>query len=217
MELTTQQIHKVEEYLNSKNFGFIDLRVEILDHIISDIENFMQKNISFENAFAMTRIRWEKHFRETSSFYFGMFFSESKIVVKKAIKQFRSFYFLYLTAYILPVLIFKLFPVNATVGFANFVNGFLLSFSAVMVCYVVYIFIKTIVSKQKTTFSFILKTQYFGIIFLILGAVLGTVFNEEGELNPIFTGFVSAGFAVVFICHYFFKKHQEAIQKYKIS
>ena len=217
MELTTTQIQKVEKYLETKNFDFIDLKIEILDHIITDIENFMQKNIAFEEAFAMTRIRWEKHFRATSSFFFGMLYSESKIVVKKAVKQFKSFYFLYLAAYILPVVFLKLVPIQASNGVAKVVNGLLEGFTLAVFIYVAYIFFKTIASKAKTTFRFILKTQYFGLVFLILGVFVGSIFDENGQMNPVFTGFVCAGYAVVFICHYFFKKHNEVTQKYKIA
>ena len=89
MELTTQQIHQIETYLQKRKVDFIDLRVEILDHMISDIESLLQKNYSFENAFKITTLKWEKHFTERSSFYFGMLYSESKIVVNKAVKEFK--------------------------------------------------------------------------------------------------------------------------------
>ena len=82
---------------------------------------------------------------------------------------------------------------------------------------IISLFIKTKLSNVKTTHRFILRTQYFGTVFLILGGFMGTIFSEQGEMNPVFTGFTCAGFSVVFICHHFFKKHQEAIRKYKIS
>jgi hypothetical protein len=216
MELTKEQTQKVESYLNNKNFDFIDLKDEILDHMISDIENKMSKNLSFENAFKMMLLKWDTHFRATSSFFFGMMYSNSKIVVKKAVKLFKPFYFLYIAAYILPVAFLKLFPVTFSESMVDFINGFLLSFSIVMLGYILFIFIKTRMTKIKTTYRFILSTQYFGLILLIMGLSVG-VFNDDGMLNPVFTGFVSGGYAVVFICHYFYKKHQEAIQKYKIS
>lgn len=216
MELTQDQIKKAENYLYHKNFDFIDLKDEILDHMISDIESKMSKNLSFENAFKMMVLKWETHFRDTSSFFFGMMYSNSKIVVKKAVKLFKPFYFLYLAAYILPVAFLKLFPVTFSESIVNFINGFLLSFSIVMLGYMLFIFIKTRMTKVKTTYRFILSTQYFGLILLIMGLSVG-VFKDDGMLNPVFTGFVSGGYAIVFICHYFYNKHIEVIQKYKIS
>jgi hypothetical protein len=216
MELTTTQIKEVEKYLQIKNFDFTDLKVEILDHIISDIESLMFKNYDFENALKMTLLKWDKYFKETSSFFFGMMYSESKIVVEKAVKMFKPFYFIYLAAYILPAAFLKLVPLQFDKSFVNFINGFLLTIAVSAIIYVLFMMIKTKVTKVKTTYRFILKTQYFGLILLIMGIAVG-VFNENGEMNPVFTGFVCGGFAVVFICHHFYKKHKEVVQQYKIS
>ena len=52
MELTKEQVRQVEVYLQKKNFNYIDLKEEVLDHIVSDIERITAKEISFENAFS---------------------------------------------------------------------------------------------------------------------------------------------------------------------
>ena len=39
MELSQEQQRQVEVYLQNKDFDFIDLKVEVLDHKISDIES----------------------------------------------------------------------------------------------------------------------------------------------------------------------------------
>jgi hypothetical protein len=191
--------------------------VEVLDHMISDIESLRTKKYSFEDAYRTTVLKWEKYFKETSSFYFGFSYSESKIVVKKAIKIFKPFYFLYLVAYFLPVAFLKLVPIKVAEDTADFINAFLVSSAAILLAYLLIIVIKTKQSKVKTTYRFILKTQYLSVVLLVLGVFLGTVFNDEGEMNAVFTGFTSGGFAVVFICHYFFKKHEEAVNTYRIS
>ena len=217
MELSQEQQRQVEVYLQNKDFDFIDLKVEVLDHMISDIESLRTKKYSFESAFKITILKWEKYFKETSSFYFGFQYHESKIVVKKAIKIFKPFYFLYLAAYFLPVAFLKLVPIQVAEDTADFINAFLVSSAAILLAYLLMIVIKTKQSKVKTTYRFILKTQYLSVVLLVLGVFLGTVFNDEGEMNAVFTGFTSGGFAVVFICHYFFKKHEEAINTYRIS
>jgi hypothetical protein len=216
MEITTEQIQQVETYLTKKNFDFIDLKVEVLDHMISDIESLLTKKYSFEDAFRITVLKWKKYFEETSSFYFGFSYSESKIVVKKAIKMFKPFYFIYLAAYFLPVAFLKLVPIKVAEDTASFINGFLVSSAAILLAYLFIIVIKAKQSKVKTTYRFILKTQYLSVVLLVLGVFLGPIFNDEGEMNAAFTGFTSVGFAVVFICHYFYKKHEEAIHLYKV-
>ena len=217
MELTTEQLQHVENYLYHKRFDFIDLKVEVLDHMISDIESLLTKNYSFENAFKITVLKWEKHFRETSSFFFGFQYSDSKIVVKNAVKMFKPFYFLYLTAYLLPVIILKSFSFVFSKNTQDFLSEFLFFASLIALLYMLFIIVKTIQTKVKTTYRFILKTQYLAVIFLIIPLLLGNHFNDQGELNPVFTGLLSGGFAVTYICHHFYKKHLEAIKKHKIS
>ena len=216
MEITTQQIHQIETYLQKRKVDFIDLKVEILDHMISDIESLLQKNYSFENAFKITTLKWEKHFTERSSFYFGMLYSESKIIVNKAVKEFKPFYFLYLASYFLPIIFLKNVAISFQENIANFINALLLTVTFLSLIYMVFIIVKTQLSKQKSTYRFILKTQYVAIIFLIIPLLLGSFFNDNGQLNAVFSGFVSAGFMVTFICHYFYRKHQAVVEKYKI-
>jgi hypothetical protein len=217
MEITKKQIKQVETYLDKKSFDFIDLKVEVLDHMVSDIESFLDNNYSFENAFKITVLKWDKHFKDTSSFYFGFQYSESKIVVKKAIKMFRPFYLIYLSAYILPVLFLKNVSIVFSKNTIYLLNGFLNLITAVFLIYLIFIIIKVIKSKVKTTYRFILRTQYLGMIFLVIPLLMGNHFNDKGNLNAVFTGFLFGGFAVTYICHYFFKKHQEAINIYKVS
>lgn len=215
MELTTTQIAIIENYLKNRKVDYIDLKVEILDHMISDIEQLMSKNHTFENALKMTTIIWERHFEQRSSFYFGMLYSESKIVVNKAVKEFRPFYFLYLASYFLPLILLKKIEIQFEKTTALLINQITLSLAFLCLSYVLFIFFKTRLSKQKSTYRFILKTQYFGAIFLVIFLILENLFQDNGMLHPIFTGFTFAGFAVTYICHYFYKKHQEVVHKFQ--
>ena len=217
MEITKQQLHEIENYLAKIKFDFVDLNAEILDHITSDVESLLDKNHSFENAFALVKLRWEKHFRDTSSFFFGLQYSESKIVVKKAVKMFKPFYFLYLAASFLPLILLKKFLFDFSKNMRDFLNGFLFYAASIALLYMIFIIVKTIQTKVKTTYRFILKTQYLGVVFLILPLLMGNYFTDKGNPNAILIGFLFGGFAVTYICHHFYKRHLEAIKKYKIS
>jgi len=217
MELTKEQIQQVEAYLDKKNFNYIDLKVEILDHMISDIEGCINRQHSFEDAFKTTILKWEKHFENTASFYFGLMYHEPSILVKNAAKIFKSFYFLYLTAYFSPIVIFTNFNIVFSESTTVFLNQFLFTTSLVCLIYLVFIFVNNLKTKVKTTYNYILKTQYLSIVFLIIPLFMGNLINSDGSFIPFLIGFQTAGFAVTFICHYFYKKHKEAIKKYKIS
>ncbi|WP_343328340.1 hypothetical protein [Polaribacter staleyi] len=180
--------------------------------MVSDVEYFIDKNFLFENAFKATILKWDKHFDETTSFYFGLQYNEAEIVVKNAVKIFKPFYFIYLVAYSLPVIIFTNFNIVLSKNTINNLNQIVYTTSATCLIYLLYIIVSNIKSKVKTTYSYILKTQYLSIIFIIISLIRGNYFNDNG----VFLGFFSAGFAVTYICHYFYKKHKEAIKKYKI-
>lgn len=215
MELNKEQVDKVQHFLDVKKFDYLDLKIEVLDHMISEIEILMDKNITFDKAFKMVALKWKNDFKMTSSLYFGIQYSESKIVIKKAIKQFRLYFLLYIVCYFLPLIPLNKSDITFSTDFVNLTNGFLMSFTLCMIVYVLYIFIKVKQSKVKTTASFVLRTQYFGLIFLVISLLIG-VFEKDGSLNPAMTGFTFAGFAVVFICNRFYKKHLTIISNYKI-
>lgn len=214
MELTVQQIQKVEDYLASKNFDFIDLKDEILDHMILDVENLMQKNIDFVNAFAMVRIRWKKHFREISSFYFGLGFSAPKIVIQKAKKVYWKQYVFLLASYFLPFLLlthfnFKIENPTEYSSFILFKGVVVLSFVAFM-----YMFFNKN-TKVATTYGFILKSQGLGAFTGLI--VLAVFFTRLKELNGINIGMFCSFLFTTFSYFHFYKKHKEAINKYQIS
>lgn len=216
MELTKEQIEIVESYLQKRKIDYLDLKVEILDHMILDIESFLDKDYAFENAFKITILKWEKHFNTRTSFYLGNWYSESKIVVDKAVKEFKPFYFLYLAAYFLPIIFLKNVSIHFDENEIVVINQIFYSLAFLSLGYVAFIFFKTTFSRQKTTYRFILKTQYTGgVIFLVMILFLGGLINDQGEMSAPFTGFAFAGFSVTFICHYFYKKHQAVIKKYK--
>lgn len=215
MELTKEQIAVVENYLQNRKVAYLDLKVEILDHIVSDIEEFIRKNHTFENALKMTTIKWEKHFSQRSSFYFGYWFSASKIMVNKAVKEFRPFYFLYLTAYFLPYIFLKNIEIQFEKTSIILINQVFISLAFLSLSYVFYVWLKMMFSNQKTTYRFILRTQYWGAIFFVMILLLRDLFNDNGMLQPVFVGFTFAGFAVTYICHHFYKKHQAVVQKFQ--
>ncbi|AXT57366.1 hypothetical protein D1815_17040 [Aquimarina sp. AD1] len=64
-KLTKEQIKFIEEYLISNKVKYWDIRIELLDHIICEVEQRLQHNISFETA--MEQIH--KSFGNKVSFY----------------------------------------------------------------------------------------------------------------------------------------------------
>ncbi|NCT10156.1 MAG: hypothetical protein GW772_08775 [Flavobacteriia bacterium] len=50
MEITKEQIQSIENRLEKNGLNYWDIRIEILDHLVSDIENRMEKGESYKSA-----------------------------------------------------------------------------------------------------------------------------------------------------------------------
>ena len=218
MELNTEQLNRVAHYLNEKEVLYIDFRMEVFDHIVSDIEAKMnQENLDFETAFTGIKTEWNKQLKDTSSFYFGIMFYLPKIVMDKAKKTFRKLYF---TGTFMMIFLFLLIENVQYVFSKTLQNNINLLFKLVSILcliYLVFIFIKYFKIKEKTTYGFILKTQVFSLIFGLIPALIPSYLTKEGVLNSVFGIMLFVLVQSTFTSYIFFKKHKEAIKKYKTS
>ncbi len=217
MELTTKQIQEIESFLDQKGFQYEDLRMEILDHMMSDIEFKISKGFSFESAFVMAKMRWKKHLRKKTSFYFGIYYANFSIVLHKAVKLFKPFFFMYLASYFLPLVLIKYTNPVFSKAMVNTGNIMLQSLAILGTLYVLFLFLRIRQIKYKTTYSFVLQTQLLGgFIFLPVTAIFAGILKPTGVLSSTFTSFFIAGLSIVFICHYFYKKHVNELKKLRL-
>ncbi|GAB7255677.1 hypothetical protein [uncultured Polaribacter sp.] len=218
MELTKEQTQRVEHYLNVKQIDYIDIRLEIFDHIISDIEEKMElEKLDFDTSFYAITDKWNKHLKDTSSFYFGVMYSAPKIILEKAKKYYKKWFFLSLLSYSIPLILIDKLNIILSTKIENILN--IVFYSIILICLLsfAYLFVNKDTKKVKTTYSFVLKTQSLGILigFLILFGL--RFLSEKGVLNSFNVGFLSMYILNLFCYFYFYKKHKETIKKYKIS
>lgn len=214
MKLNETQIQKVENYLHKKRFDYVDLKHEVLDHMILDIESKMKsENVGFKSAFHKVRLeKWSRLLREDSSFMFGLGFSAPKLVIEKAKKGYLKFYLALFIAYFLPLLALTRFNFQVLGSLYLGIMQLLLG-----ICFLLFAYIMIAKGKQpKTTYSFVLKTQSLNVILgFILVANLFT--NNSGSIDNIeismFFAFVFSTITYVI----FFQKHLKTLKKYKFS
>jgi hypothetical protein len=217
MELTTEQLQRVAHYLNVKGIIYIDLRMEVFDHIVSDIEaKMMAENLEFETAFYKVTNTWNKQLKETSSFYFGVAYSLPKIVLDKAKKVYKKRFFLSVLVYLIPYILLDQLKITFPQNAINDLNVFL---QILTVCTLMVFFGLLIVKykeKNKTSFSFILKTLSwnFFIGFIVLFYLN---FNAQDDLQSFPISFLAAFIFMTYSYFHFYKKHLEAVKKHKIS
>jgi len=215
MELTTQQLQRVEHYLDKKNITYIDVRFEVLDHIVSDIETKMTKeNLDFETVFYNVTEKWNPQLKETTSMFFGLGFSAPKLVIQKAKKVYWKQYVLLFTSYFLPFILLTHF--NFKIQNPTEFNFFIILKGILIVSFVSFMFLLlTKNNKIKTTYGFILKSQGLGAVTGLI--VLLMFFTRLKVLDGISVGMFCSFIFMTFSYFLFYKKHQEAIKKYKIS
>jgi len=215
MELTTQQIQEIEHYLNVKDIVYVDLRPEVLDHIVSEIEEKMElEKVTFHNAFATSKQKWNAQLQETTSMFFGLGFSAPKIVIQKAKKVYWKQYLLLLASYFLSFLVLTHFDftIENPDNFIIFIiTKYIIGFSLLAFFYM--LFFKN--RNVKTTYGFILKSQSLGVLTGLF--VFLIIINRLKELNGIHVGMICSYLFVTYSYYTFFKKHKEAIVKHQIS
>tara|TARA_B110000261_G_scaffold93880_1_gene106486 strand:+ start:158 stop:826 length:669 start_codon:yes stop_codon:yes gene_type:complete len=217
IELTKEQLQRVAHYLNVKDIIYIDLRMEVFDHIVSDIEVKMgAEKLDFEPTFYNATVKWNKHLIKESSFYFGLTYSLPKIVLEKAKKVFKKWYFFSLLLYFIPYILLD----NVNIIFSeNEIKELNVFLQTLTVCTLIAFFCLLIVKfkeKNKTTYSFILKTLSWNFIIGFFVLFLN-YFNKEGDLQKYPISFLSIFIFTTYSYFYFYKKHLEAVKKHKTS
>lgn len=219
MELTKEQTQKVEIFLNNNNINYVDIRLEAYDHILTDIEEKVKnQNMSFDNAFTLVTNSWKRHTKETSSFYFGMYYAAPKMVIEKAKKSFKKFYFIYLSAYFFSLIFVQYLKVPIVIDAINMVFPFVQLLGVCATFFFIFLMIKKWKTKEKSTYSFILKTQTASLVFgIIITCKFLFTENNEASTNAIWIAFNFAFLISTYIYYTFYKKHIETLKTYKIS
>ena len=217
MELTTEQLQRVESYLDKKEITYIDIRTEVFDHIVSDIETKMEdKKLDFETVFYNVTDKWNIHLKQESSWIFGVAYSLPKIALEKAKRSFKKYYFISVLSFIIPLFILTIIDLHFTESIKNELNLFLQTITVLTFIVFGLLFILKFKEKTKTTYSFILKTQSCNFIFGFIILFDLDYMNKNGDFQASQLALLVAFVFSTYSYFHFYKKHKEAIKKYKI-
>ncbi|GFD75472.1 hypothetical protein KUL113_48920 [Tenacibaculum sp. KUL113] len=183
MELTKKQILRVEKHLDVKKVYYIDIRIEVLDHIVSELENNINKNTSFEDAFCNTIKKWNTLLESSSSVYLGYAYSKPKIIIDKMKKYGRPHAIKIWGTIALMFLLLSSKP-EVTTSHAQTINFFakLFIYTVSFIISLGYIVIWQ--SKQKTSYRFLFESQVLPYILLPL-MLFGDFLTEKGNLDLV--------------------------------
>jgi hypothetical protein len=192
MKLTTQQIVKIEETLVLKGLIYDDIKLEVTDHIASEIEAEMEeKEISFETAFKQAFENWKEQLKPSSSFWVGLINSAPGIVMKRWKSTTIRQQLLSLLIGILPTIVliglFKIYNNSTAIDYA--IQGLSLLFFCLTLYYRIIIW----KSKRKTSFSLMFNKNSNVILYFLIMWVSGKAplrMDVGNVFHNIFGGFL---------------------------
>lgn len=212
LKFTTEEIKQVEQYLNKKELYYVDLRYELLDHILLDIEYQMRnEKMSFGDAFKNTCIKWKGNFYKESSYWLGIMFRGPRVFIDGCVKIQKLFLILLVVATLLFVLLSVLIKPVLDVELLFYVT---LGITPIYISCVLYWWVKINVSQTKTSFSFLFN-RYIIINFLINFVVLYKLYNiQVSALNFSDFSYLVLVYSVLFQGHYLYKNHQKVVSQF---
>ncbi|MBJ2173488.1 hypothetical protein JBL43_04525 [Aureibaculum sp. A20] len=221
MELTKQQIAFIDNYLKDKGVKYWDIKLELIDHIVSDVEheiNFENKN--FDDAFRYSIEKWKSQLRLSTNWMTGLANSRPKIIIQKAKKIFSKWFILYLLFGLLPLILNKntFNGLNELIIDSQFIITFVIS-SILLISntLLIFWFLKIDINRIKSTYRFLFNSQAFSYLILT-PFIVGEFFYQGGALflEPWIVSFIGLQAVSVFFGYQMFKKHH-GLFKNKVS
>ncbi|SEC35008.1 hypothetical protein SAMN04489761_2747 [Tenacibaculum sp. MAR_2009_124] len=210
MELTTLQTQKIENYLDNKGIYYVDIRIEILDHLVTDIEFQLKNDVSFEKAFSESTMKWNSSLVDTSSYHIGYVYSKPKFVIEKlkTLIKWHNFkimgvltLFIMIRPFIRPTPLISAELINKTLGYLIYFQSLLLLIGYAII----------LKSKIKTSYRFIYQSQILGYLFIPLVFTISPA-AKNGNLDAAIFMFFSMSIFVFILGIKVFRKHLEFVK-----
>ena len=204
MKLTVNQIERIDKTLTINGIIYDDLKLEIIDHIASEIEaELKEKDFDFETVFVKVFERWKKEFVPTTyGFWLGYFYSGPKIYMDRFLKFTKNEYKWGVILIVFAVLI-KLF--NYDIYLTYEYSSLLTVIVKVLVAglFVIFVLGRLLLLKSRfiSTYSEMFKKRTYLTVLYFVMTIVGAypvlpVDNQQGKL-------LSLVFIILFISYIF--------------
>lgn len=157
MKLTTEQINQIDTFLERNDVKYLDIKLELLDHIASQIEALIsEQNSSFEEAFTKITAHWRPRFSSSTSFLIGLFYSFPQIVLDRLLarmKKYHLFIFCFSVFIYIPMFYYKVHFHSFLVPFNQLID-IITIVSSVVICF---IGIRINIHTKPTSYRFLVN------------------------------------------------------------
>ena len=217
MKLTTEQIECINQTLIKKGIKFDDLKIEVLDHIASQIEFEMKTTQkTFPDAYNQVFERWNEEFMPTRA-YFSLNTYYPKLAKTKFGNQIKIEIIIAITISLLLIFSFQFLPdSNARFQFIFWIKKiFFYSYFATIAMILVLKFLNA-KSKISSTYKHTFDIR-FSVIFIWLAIVFNDNIPNDKTNQNMFV--MSMGYFFVFLIStiYLGFKHYQFQKKFAIQ
>lgn len=172
MKLTRDQIHFIDTYLKNSEIEFIDVRMEMVDHVASEVEAKMtSENLDFYNAFKNYMvINKQVHLKDNKKFTKTTDLKVLKALGKLLLKP--SSFVLLISFFALFKLIYNYFDVTIILKVAPI---------TILLSLGVFYFI-SVRARKKERYS---GLERIGLILVCITQLVQVLFNPSLQKNPL--------------------------------
>ena len=213
MKLNQSQIQDIENYLDYKKLEQVDLRYEVLDHMAEAIETAMENGVSYVEALAKEKEKWNPELESYSSGWLGIVYVGPKIMIKKCIGFVKKMYLetIVITGIIYIITPFIPYNFNEESFYKFYVIAlFIPLLIALCLSY------KIRISSVKTTYQYYFKTQDVGylIALVFFGLIIGfdsSFFSKDVDFFGVYVTVTL--YSYVFYLLKLYRKHNNVMKQ----
>ena len=198
MKLTTQQIAQIEETLALNGLYFEDLKLEVTDHIASEIEILMQENtLPFEENFKLVLEKWKPQLQPSFSFLIG--FTNPKIMTSKCHEFIKNKLLIVICiASFTSSLVLLLARNLQFLAFILEIQQVFKTFILVVFCLVLSIWGLLSLSKRQTSYSYLMKKKSISLLIFLFMLGIG-LFPAQLNHTDFKISFVTIFISIIYV------------------
>ncbi|WP_299430934.1 hypothetical protein [uncultured Maribacter sp.] len=212
MKLSQSQIQNIEDYLDYKKLEQVDLRYEVQDHMIVAIEQSLAKGISYKEALAKEKEKWDPELESYSSLWLSHI-DGPKILIKKC-DGYNKKMFLE-TILITGIIYFIISFINYNFIGESFYKFYVIAlFIPMLISF--YLSYKIRKSNIKSSYQYLFKTQDIGYLgsLVFFGLIISFDSNSFSTEVELFDVYITVTlYSYVFYLIKLYKKHNKVIEQ----
>lgn len=195
MKISKQEFNQIQKYLDKVELTQVDLRNEVLDHMITSIEQRkLDQNLSFEELFGQEIKKWKKDLDNDYSSWLGLFWSGPRIMIKKCSKMTTVFFLrIFLIAALLAGLMFSgnqsselIFWFTRIIGYAYLIG----------MCIMILLWFRIKASGFESTYKFLFKAHAvgFGFAYVTFNPLWSNILLSTNDNKILFVHYFASIF-----------------------